>query len=121
MAATGIQPVEPQRVVKECVGLRGAMVVQYWRSYEQLEAYARSPSSEHLPAWKEFNRAARATTSVGVFHETYRVTAGTWETIYAHMPPVGLAGASGTRPLGSTSTSAVRAGVREHDEAPVAL
>ncbi len=101
--------------------LGGPSVVQYWRSYEELEAYARSPASEHLPAWKEFNRAARATTAVGVYHETFRVTAGTWETIYVNMPAVGLAGAGGTRPLGSTSTSAVRAGVRERDEAPVAL
>ena len=98
----------------------GPSVVQWWRSFEQLEAYARSASSEHLPAWREFNRALRGTTSVGVWHETYRVSAATSETIYVETPDLGLGAASGLRPLGSTSSSAARAGVRVDDLLPVA-
>ena len=30
--------------------------VQYWRSFDHLEAYARSKDREHFPEWIEFNR-----------------------------------------------------------------
>ena len=30
-------------------------IVQYWRSFEQLEAYAKDRNGLHYPAWKEFN------------------------------------------------------------------
>ncbi|HKS91494.1 MAG TPA: DUF4188 domain-containing protein, partial [Tepidiformaceae bacterium] len=29
-------------------------VLQYWRSFEQLDAYARSRDGEHFPAWVKF-------------------------------------------------------------------
>lgn len=31
------------------------LIVQYWRSFEHLEAYARDPHQLHWPAWKNFN------------------------------------------------------------------
>ena len=31
-------------------------LVQYWRSFDHLEAYARARDMEHWPAWLEFNR-----------------------------------------------------------------
>src|SRR3954452_19383307 len=37
----------------------GPTLVQYWRSFEQLEAYARNPQAAHLPAWRAFNQAVR--------------------------------------------------------------
>jgi hypothetical protein len=30
--------------------------VQYWRSFQHLEAYAREPTAQHWPAWTAFNR-----------------------------------------------------------------
>ena len=33
------------------------LIVQYWRSFEHLEVYARSREHEHLPARKTFNQA----------------------------------------------------------------
>ena len=33
----------------------GAALVQYWRSYEDLERFARNPDDPHLPAWRRFN------------------------------------------------------------------
>ena len=33
------------------------MTVQYWRSYEQLHAWAKSPAATHLAVWKAFNKA----------------------------------------------------------------
>lgn len=73
----------------------GLMVVQYWRSFEHLERYARSHDHLHWPAWVAFNRRMAATRGdVGIWHETYCVRAGEYEAIYSGMPPIGL-GAAG--------------------------
>ncbi|MBP2000624.1 hypothetical protein J2Z69_001655 [Paenibacillus shirakamiensis] len=72
---------------------RGATTLQYWKSYEQLEAYARG--GFHLEAWKRFNKSIGTDGSVGIFHETYKVTKGQYESIYTNMPPFGL-GVAGT-------------------------
>jgi hypothetical protein len=34
----------------------GRVIVQYWRSFEPLEAYARAKDKKHWPAWVDFNR-----------------------------------------------------------------
>jgi hypothetical protein len=69
----------------------GFAVVQYWRSFEALEAYARNADAQHWPAWVAFNkRMARSRGDVGIWHETYRVSAGEYEAIYSGMPPYGL-------------------------------
>ena len=74
---------------------RTTMMVQYWRSVDQLMAYATSRSAEHLPAWTAFNRAVGSNGDVGIWHETYRASPGSYETIYHNMPPFGL-GIAGT-------------------------
>nr|WP_269204524.1 DUF4188 domain-containing protein [Motilibacter deserti] len=33
---------------------RVVLVVQYWSSFEHLDAYARASDREHLPAWRAF-------------------------------------------------------------------
>ena len=67
------------------------VMVQYWRSFEQLEAYARSRDGAHWPAWVAFNkRVGGSRGDVGIWHETYRVAAGQYEAIYSGMPPFGL-------------------------------
>jgi hypothetical protein len=69
----------------------GLTLVQYWRSFEALEAYARSTDGEHWPAWVAFNkRMGRSRGDVGIWHETYRISAGQYEAIYSGMPPHGL-------------------------------
>ena len=78
---------------------RGVMLVQYWRSFEQLEAFARDPALSHLPAWRRFNQGAAAGGSVGIWHETYQVQAGQYECIYANMPRRGLAQAGEHLPV----------------------
>ena len=98
----------------------GPAVIEYWRSYEQLEAYARAADAEHLPAWRAYNQLARSSDAVGIYHETYRATAGNYEVMYNHMPQVGLLAATGPRRLSRGSTSAQRIGARVEDEAPVA-
>jgi len=77
----------------QSVGL--TTLVQYWRSFEALEKYARDANSQHWPAWVAFNkRLGKTRGDVGIWHETYRVSAGEYEAIYSGMPPYGL-GAAG--------------------------
>jgi fumigallin biosynthesis monooxygenase-like protein len=91
---------------------RGAALVQYWRSFEQLERFARDPSLAHLDAWKRFNRAVGADGSVGIWHETYLVEAGRYECIYGNMPRFGLAAAGEHLPaLGTRETAKRRLGL----------
>ncbi len=85
-----------------------SVIVQYWRSFEHLEAYARSRDHEHLPAWKAFNRSVgRSRGDVGIWHETYEVRAGEYEAIYSGMPRFGL-GAIGDLQPASARTEAAR-------------
>jgi Domain of unknown function (DUF4188) len=71
------------------------VIVQYWRSFEHLEAYARNHDERHWPVWVKFNQQIRhASGDVGIWHETYRVQAGHYEAIYSGMPPFGLGRAS---------------------------
>jgi hypothetical protein len=76
-------------------GFLGAMngftfIVQYWRSFEHLEAYARNKDGKHFPAWQKFNQRVRSNGDVGIWHETFLVKEGGYENIYNNMPPHGL-------------------------------
>jgi hypothetical protein len=68
-------------------------MLQYWRSFEDLENFARNPSDTHLEAWKKFNQAVGVDGSVGIWHETYTVNPGQYEVMYGNMPRFGLAAA----------------------------
>jgi hypothetical protein len=74
-----------------CVTWRGVSLIQYWRSFEHLHAYANARNANHLPAWAAFNRSVGADGSVGIWHETYQVAANQYEVVYANMPSWGLA------------------------------
>jgi hypothetical protein len=81
-------------------------VVQYWRSVEQLHAYASRPDALHRPAWTAFNRRARAAPgAVGIWHETFVVERA--ESVYVGTPPMGLAAATGSVPVGRRGERAV--------------
>ena len=67
-----------------------AVVVQYWKSFEHLEAYAKARDHAHLPAWQAFNKAIASNGDVGIWHETYVIEPGKYENIYNNMPPFGL-------------------------------
>jgi hypothetical protein len=71
-------------------GFPDTMVVQYWKSFEALEAYAKARDKAHLPAWQAFNKAIASNGDVGIWHETYVVEPGKYENIYNNMPPYGL-------------------------------
>ncbi len=69
-------------------GLRTTVMIQYWRSTDDLISYARN--EKHLNAWKAFNQKIGASGVVGIYHETYRLTPGEYETVYGNMPLYGL-------------------------------
>jgi hypothetical protein len=69
---------------------RTTVMVQYWRSMDALLGYAKNRDSEHLPAWREFNKRVGTNGDVGIWHETYRVRAGDYENVYVNMTPFGL-------------------------------
>ena len=98
---------------------RTTLSVQYWRSFEALEAYSRNRDLEHLPAWAEFNRTIRDSGEIGIWHETYLVRAGEFEAIYGNMHRFGLAGAGTHEKLTPGSTAALRSRQRAEDQAPI--
>ncbi|MDN5768729.1 MAG: DUF4188 domain-containing protein [Humibacillus sp.] len=78
------------------VGLGGPTLVQYWRSVDDIYAYAHDPDRAHRPAWLQFYRRGKGSGgAVGIWHETYAVPAGGAESLYVDMPLTGLAAAFG--------------------------
>ncbi|MFB7218465.1 DUF4188 domain-containing protein [Streptomyces sp. NPDC056227] len=75
-------------------------VVQYWESKEKLYAYAAAPDMFHRKAWAMMNRKEKKSRQhVGLWHETYVAPEGSYESIYADMPPYGLGAATGVLPI----------------------
>ena len=104
-----------QAVRAPCLDL--TTFVQYWRSFDHLEAYARAPNKHHWPAWVEFNRRMKNSRSdVGIWHETYLVRTGEYESLYSGMPLMGLAKAGHQAAISEESESArERLGSRKAD------
>ena len=45
---------------------RTTIMIQYWRSFEALERYAKNTDLKHRPAWAEFNRKINSNGDVGI-------------------------------------------------------
>lgn len=73
---------------------RGVTVLQYWRSFEDLEKFARDKNDPHLESWRRFNKLIGTDGSVGIWHESYLVEAKNYECVYNNMPIFGLAKAT---------------------------
>src|SRR4051812_29762037 len=85
------------------------LVVQVWRSAEDLGRFAHTAERRHASAWARFNSSGTAASGdVGIFHETYVVPRDGVETRYGNMARLGLGAAFGT-------TS--KAGPRRHSSA----
>ena len=94
------------------------VLVQYWRSFDALEKYARNTDAQHWPAWVAFNKhMGRSRGDVGIWHETYRVSAGEYETVYSGMPPHGLGAAGRLIPARDRLESA-RGRIKSHEASP---
>lgn len=99
------------------LGGRNLLVVQYWRTLDQLMHYAHDRDAAHLPAWRDFNRRTAKSAAVGIWHETYHVPAGRHESIYVNMPRFGLGQAAEiVEARGRRRTAAGRLG---REQAPV--
>jgi hypothetical protein len=99
---------------------RTTIAVQYWKDFESLDRFARDKDLPHLEPWRRFNRAVRDSGDVGIWHETYLVSAGAYETVYSNMPMFGLAAASQHVPAASkANTAAARIGISTVDEPAV--
>jgi len=72
----------------------GPVLIQYWRSFEDLEKFARDPSDPHLVAWQKFNQTVGTDGMVGIWHETYTVNPDQYECVYGNMPLFGLGAAT---------------------------
>jgi hypothetical protein len=83
-------------------------IVQYWRSFEHLEAFARNTDDPHLAAWRNYWRRVGKDPRSGIWHETYLVRAGDYEAIYANMPAFGLGKAGSVVPIGSETRARTR-------------
>jgi hypothetical protein len=81
------------------------MNVQYWRSFEDLERFARDDSDPHLKAWRDYWKRVGRDARSGIWHETFLVRAGEYEAVYGNMPAHGLAKASRVASIGSNSSA----------------
>ena len=84
-------------------------VLQYWRSFDDLEAWSRRPP--HSEWWRGAVERMRTRGDLGVYHETFVVPRDRIEAIYLDCSPAGLA-AFGTpgEPVGPLTTSRGRLG-----------
>ena len=89
-------------------------IVQYWRSFEHLEAFANDQDDPHLDAWRNYWRRVGGSDRTGIWHETYLVSAGAYEAVYGNMPPHGLGKAGRLVPMSEASRA------RERLRTPVA-
>ncbi len=97
----------PESGLLDYRSIGGLANLQYWRSFEHLETYARAPALSHWPAWIAFNRRlGQSPGDVGIWHETYLVRAGQYEAIYSGMPPSGLGKVGRLVNAGTTRESA---------------
>ncbi len=92
---------------RSTVHLTGTTMIQWWRSVEDVYAYANGAAHVHRPAWLDFHRVAVADPdAVTIWHETYRVEPHGAESVYAGPGPFGLADLAGTVPVGRRGEAA---------------
>lgn len=97
--------------------LPSPMIVQYWRSFDDLARFARDRDDPHLEPWRRFNSRIGASGDVGIWHETYRVKTANIEAIYGNMPAHGLAAATGVVPIRrGHDSAAARIGASDTDD-----
>ncbi len=91
----------------EMPGAFGTYIVQYWRSFEDLERFANTPDP-HRDAWQNYWRRVGKDVRTGIWHETFLVRAGEYEAVYGNMPPIGLAKAASMVPLAQARSARQR-------------
>jgi hypothetical protein len=95
------------------IGINHFGVLQYWRGFDDLEAWSRRPP--HSEWWRLAVERMRLKQDLGVYHETFLVRGSEIESIYLNCLPTGLAafGLIG-EPVGPMTTSRGRLGRSRH-------
>src|SRR5215218_10013448 len=57
---------------------RTLIAVQYWESFDALDAWARDHRLPHRKPWQRYLREALGDEGMGLWHETYLASPGTW-------------------------------------------
>jgi hypothetical protein len=91
------------------------MNVQYWRSFDDLERFARDEGDPHLAVWRRYWKRVGTDPRSGIWHETFLVRDGEYEAVYGNMPPHGLAKASEVVPINADSRARSRLRRRTQD------
>jgi len=84
--------------------------VQYWRSFDHLERFARDETDPHLAPWRAYWKRVGRSPRTGIWHETYLVKAGQYEAVYGNMPAHGLGKAGRLVPMSEASSARERLG-----------
>ena len=86
----------------------GLVTVQYWRSFDHLEAFAKDQDDPHLEVWRNYWKRVGKDTRAGIWHETFLVRDGEYEAIYGNTPTRGLAKASRAVPVAESVSARQR-------------
>ena len=85
---------------RSTVHFMATTMIQWWRSVDDVYAYANAADHAHRPAWTEFYRVAKADPSaVTIWHETYQLAPNGAESVYSGPKPFGLASLAGVLPV----------------------
>ena len=86
----------------------GFTTVQYWRSFDHLEAFAKDSDDPHIDVWRTYWRRVAKGTRTGIWHETFLVRDGEYEAIYGNVPARGLGKASRLVPVAESVSARQR-------------
>lgn len=90
-------------------GLGHFGVLQYWRSFDELEAWSHRPP--HSEWWRQAAERIRTRGDLGIYHEAYLVPRERVESIFLNCEPTGLAAFGATAdPVGADTNSRGRLG-----------
>jgi hypothetical protein len=79
--------------------------IQYWRSFDHLEAFAKDSEDPHLSVWRNYWKRVGKDDRAGIWHETLLVRDGEYEAIYGNVPARGLGNASSLVHVSESSTA----------------
>ncbi len=83
-------------------------IVQYWRSFEHLEAFAKDKDDPHLDVWRNYWRRVGRSDRTGIWHETFLVRDGEYEAVYGNTRARGLGKAGRLVPVAESSSARSR-------------
>lgn len=90
------------------VGTTGTLIVQWWKDVESLNAWASSTMRSHHGPWAKLAKMGMKSTDYGFWHETYKVEARNYESIYVNCPPMMFGNCKGVKLEPAMKTAAER-------------